>query len=730
MRPNSSSSSRPTGRPRPNRRIAEVQPSAPSGKGLFSRMQSKAKELWTKFLSYRFHYAAIFFVCFWILLICRAFYVQVIMGPTYKAQAKLQQSMTEEVHGGRGSILDRHGRVLARSVPCFSVSVTPAKVLDFDDAATRLAPILKRSKSDVLSQLRRKSPFIWLARKVDDATAAAIAKEKIEGVELSREFQRVYPYRHLAGQLIGFVDLDGKGLEGVELAFDKKLRGTVAKERVARDAALRVLNEEGVPVEETEGEDVTLTLDVQVQFIAEEVISQAVESSGARWGGVLVSDVEKGEIIAWAQYPFFNPNSYRSSKPSIYRNRLAGDSLEPGSTFKPLVMAAALDEKLVTPNRKIYCEKGTWRTRYVTIRDDTHSFEYLTCTEIISHSSNIGTAKIGLELGAEKMHSYLSRLGFGEKTGIGIHESRGILRRPRSWSEVDLMATSFGQSVSVTGLQMLQAYTILAHGGEFRPLRLVLDEEGRNSADSAGQRIFSEASCRAVLRMMEETVDGDGTGSRARVPGLRVAGKTGTAQKADPSGKGYSRKRLASFGGMIPADKPRYVIYVMLDEPTTTGYGGAIAAPVFQKVATRTLAFSGDLPANTADIKEKPKKEKPRKLTPAQLAQKKKDEIYLANLAKYRAEQAKKAAEEAAKEKKEKPDFNAPDVMPDLVGMSLRRTTEVCAKRGLMPNIEGAGAFVLRQSPPPGTKLSEHSQCTVWLTDIPPLPENSSGTKE
>ena len=395
-------------------------------------------------------------------------------------------------------------------------------------------------------------------------------------------------------------------------------------------------------------------------------------------------------------------------------------------------MAAALEEKLVTPNRKIYCEKGTWRTRYVTIRDDTHSFENLTCTEIIAHSSNIGTAKIGLELGAERMYDYLTRLGFGGRTGIGIHESRGILRRPRAWSEVDLMSTSFGQSVSVTGLQMLQAYTILADGGEFRPLRLVLDGQGQNSGDSAGQRIFSEESCRAVLRMMEETVDGDGTGSRARIPGLRVAGKTGTAQKADPSGKGYSRKRLASFGGMVPADKPRYVIYVMLDEPTTTGYGGAIAAPVFQKVATRVLAFSGDLPMNTADLKEKPKKEKPRKLTPAQLAQKKKDEAYLASLAKYRAAKAKKAAEEKARKNKEegKPDYNSPDVMPDLVGLSLRRTTEICVKRGLMPNIEGTGAFVLRQSPAPGTKLSEHSQCTVWLTDTPPFPEYEERTKE
>ncbi len=689
----------------------------------------KVRSIWNWLLSQRFHYAAVFFVIFWCLLVARAFQVQVLDGPRYKTMAQKQQSMLEEVQGARGSILDRHGRVLARSVPCYSISANPAKIHDIKDAATRLAPILKKSQSDILALLRRNSGFVWLARKVDDATATAVEQEKIKGVELAREYQRVYPYRHLAGQLLGFVDPDGKGLEGVERAYDEKLKGSVAKSRVARDAALRVLSEQGDMLEESQGEDVRLTIDVQVQFIAEDVLSQAVESSGARWGGVLVSDVEKGEIIAWAQYPFFNPNSYRSSKPSIYRNRLAGDSLEPGSTFKPLIMAAALEEKLVTPNRKIYCEKGTWRTRYVTIRDDTHSFENLTCTEIISHSSNIGTAKIGLEMGAEKMYSYLTRLGFGRRTGIGIHESRGILRRPRSWSEVDLMSTSFGQSVSVTGLQMLQAYTILAHGGEFRPLRLLLDEQV-HSGDSAGQRIFSEKSCRSVLRMMEETVDGDGTGSRARIPGLRVAGKTGTAQKADPSGRGYSRKRLASFGGMVPADRPRYVIYVMLDEPTTTGYGGAIAAPVFQKVAIRTLAFSGELPSDNAAVKEKPKPEAPKKLTPAQLAQKKKDEIYLANLAKYRAAQAKKAAEEQSRQNPDKPDYSARDVMPDLVGLSLRRTTEICAERGLMPNIEGAGAFVFRQSPAPGTKLSEHSQCTVWLTDIPPLPETHVRSKE
>ena len=325
-------------------------------------------------------------------------------------------------------------------------------------------------------------------------------------------------------------------------------------------------------------------------------------------------------------------------------------------------------------------------------------------------------AKIGLMLGAQKFHAYLDRLGFGQRTGIGIHESRGILRAPRDWSELDLMSTSFGQSLSVTGIQMLQAYTILADGGEFRPLSLVMDEPGKNTSSSAGQRIFSKRTTRTVLKMMEETVDGNGTGTRARIPGIRVAGKTGTAQKADHSGKGYSRKRLASFGGIVPADAPRYVIYVMLDEPTTTGYGGAIAAPVFQKVASRTLAYNGYLPDVTFAMAEQ---EQERKLTPAQRAQRKKDAIYLANLAKYRAEKAKKERERAQKLAGKAIADNT--LMPNLQGLTLRKTIETCVARGIIPTMQGNGTFVLKQSPPPGSRLTEDSTCTVWLTDTPPF---------
>ncbi len=715
MRPNSSSSSssRLTGRRRLNRRIVQNQPSASQGKGLFSRLRAR----WNWLIGQRFHYAAVIFVVCWLLLWFRAFEVQVLLGPVYSDMAERQHTYTEVIEGARGNILDRNGRVLARSVACQSVYANPRVMEDINDAAKRLAPLLHRSESDLAAVFRKNKAFIWLERKVDDATATAIQKEGIPGIGLSREFERVYPYRHLAGQLLGFVGVDSHGLEGVELAYDDRLRGTSVKSRVSRNAAEQILNEKRDPADQR-GEDITLTIDVQVQFIAEDVLADAVRSSGARWGGVLVSEVATGEILAWAQYPFFNPNNYREASSDIYRNRLAGDSLEPGSTFKPILMAAALEEKLVTPNTKIFCENGVWRTRYAPIRDDTHAYGELTATEIISRSSNIGMAKIGLMLGAQKFHSYLDRLDFGQRTGIGIHESRGILRSPRDWSELDLMSTSFGQSLSVTGIQMLQAYTILADGGEFRPLSLVMDEPGQNTTSAAGQRIFSKKTTRTVLKMMEETVDGNGTGTRARIPGIRVAGKTGTAQKADHSGRGYSRKRLASFGGIVPADNPRYVIYVMLDEPTTTGYGGAIAAPVFQKVASRTLAYNGYLPDVTFAMAEQ---EQEKKLTPAQKAQRKKDAIYLANLAKYRAEKAKKERERAQKMAGKVMADNT--LMPNLRGLTLRKTIETCVARGIVPTMQGSGTFVLRQSPPPGSRITDDSTCTVWLTDTPPFSE-------
>ncbi len=694
-----------SGRQRSNHRVTPPQPSA-SGIGLLSRIGNG----WTWLLNQRFHYAAVIFVLLWFLLWYRAFYIQIIKGPEYKEMAERQNSCSEKIDGERGNILDRNGHILARSVYCQSVYAKPSIMENIDDAAQRLAPILNRSVADLVAEFSKNKSFVYLKRQVDDATASAIEKEAIRGIGLLREYKRFYPHRHLAGQLLGFVGMDHYGLEGVEQAYDTILSGTPVTNRRPTNPTERFLARQTTR-ENQRGEDITLTIDMQIQSIAEDVLQEAVQRNKAKWGGVLVANARTGEILAWAQYPFFNPNNYRKSDPSLRRNRLAGDSMEPGSTFKPFLVASALEEKVIAPNTVIFCENGLWRLNNHSIRDDTHSFGNLTATEVISHSSNIGVAKIARMLGSQKFYTYLSKLNFGQSTGIGIHEAKGTLRQPKNWSELDLLTSAFGQGISATGLQMLQGYIILANNGEYKPLRLIHDREGYSSEVETSQRIFSKKTVSEIIKMMEEAVEGNGTGFRARIPGIRVAGKTGTAQKAAKNNKGYSDKRLASFGGIVPADDPQYVIYVMIDEPSTTSYASVVSAPVFQQVAVRTLAYSGYLPDVTFS-QTKPAK----KLTPAQVAQKKKDEIYRANLAKYRAAQEEK---KLLAQKKQAVAEAHSGVMPNLKGLSLRRAMEVCSAIGIIPSAEDNGSFVIKQFPSPGSRIEEGVSCTVWLCDVP-----------
>ena len=634
----------------------------------------------------RFRLAAGLFAGLWVILWCRAFYVQLILGPDLETMAERQHSYTELVEARRGNIYDRNGQVLARSVECRSVYANPREVADAGAAAAALAPLLNEDPTTLRRRLSQDRSFVWLARKVDDATALAVQKADLAGVGLTREYERVYPFKHLAGQLLGFVGLDNKGLEGLERSFDSVLAGITQRNVIQRDGTGRsfYLDSEG----DNRGEDLYLTLDVQLQFIAEDVIAEAVEYAKARWGGVIIADVATGDVLAWAQYPFFNPNNFRHSTPSEYRNRLAADALEPGSTLKPFLMAAALEEGIITKDTEFFCENGMWKTKKTVIRDDGRAYGDLKAAKILPYSSNIGMAKIALEVGAPTYYAYLTRLGFGQRTGIGVGESRGIVRQPQDWSEVDLMSAGFGQSVSVTGVQMAQAYATLAGGGQFRPLRLVMDAEG-HATSGAEQRIFSRATADAVLRMMEDTVDGDGTGNRARIPGLHVAGKTGTAQKAEPGhAGGYGDKRTASFGGIVPSDKPRYVIYVILDEPTTTQYGGVLAAPVFQKVASRALAYGGYLPDVVFATDDTPRPN-------------------AGGRSAARGQSVIRTAERG--------------IAPDVCGQSLRRATELFAQAGVVPEVKGDGLVVVRQEPAAGSpcldKNGKPLPCVVWMAD-------------
>lgn len=690
---------------RNQRRSAEKNSPAQSGlSGYFAQVD------WQ---NVRFYLAASLFVVVWAALWCRAFYVQLIQGPDLANRAERQHTYTELVEARRGTIYDRNGHALARSVECRSIYANPHQVENVDAAVSVLSALLPLNPITLKEQLLQNRSFVWLARKVDDATAQAIQQADIPGIGLSREYERVYPYKHMAGQLLGFVGLDNTGLEGLERSFDEVLAGSDKKNVVTRDASGRGFYQGDT--EDNNGKDIHLTLDVQIQFIAEEVISEAVEGAKAKWGGVLVMDVASGGVLAWAQYPFFNPNNFRQTPPDIYRNRLAADALEPGSTFKPFLIGAALEEKIITPESVFFCENGSWTTKLITIGDDGRAYGDLTVDKILRYSSNIGMAKIALEVGVPTFHSYLGRLGFGRRTGIGVGENKGIVRIPRDWSEADLMSAAFGQSVSMTGIQMAQGYMVIANGGMLRPPRLIMDEAGH--ATGADQKVFSKATSDTLLEMLNGVVDADGTGKRARIPGVRVAGKTGTAQKAH-RGKtaGYGDDRLASFAGIVPADDPRYVILVMLDEPSDVKYGGTLAAPVFQRVASRTLSYGGYLPDVVFNLEAPIFVEEEPAAKPLPPLTKKPEK---ANNKKQNAAPTKKQGKKPEALPVQLPDI-AKNIAPDVQGKSVRRAIELFAASGTVPKVEGTGNVVVRQAPEPGQPYVVDGQkvpCILWLSE-------------
>jgi cell division protein FtsI (penicillin-binding protein 3) len=690
----------------------------------------------------------IVFSLLWLSLWARAYYLQIVMGPEYADRAKRQHTTSEIVNGARGSIMDRNGNVLAQSVDCRSVYANPHLVRDKQGAAARLAEALNDSPGRILSLLNEKRQFVWIARKLNHHTADAIKSLNLPGISLESEFERMYPYKHLAGQLLGFVNIDDKGVEGLEKSLDDRLAGRSVSRQVERDAAgRRLMTREADDGGNLRGQDVRLSIDLQVQFIAEEALAESVNRYGAKWGGCLVVDVPGGEILAWAQYPFFDPNNARGAAPTDRRNRLATDMLEQGSTIKSFLIASALEEKAVTPSTEINCEKGVWKLRN-TVLHDTHPYSRLTVAKILHVSSNIGAAKIGLKLGAPKYHGYLARLGFGEPTGLPLAgEARGIVRAAKKWTEVDLANASFGQSFSATLIQMAQAYLCLAGNGEKRALRLLLDEretagaaqggrgEGASSAatqespgarpaapavdDGAvrpGERIFSPETTRTVRAMMRDVVEEDGgTGKAARIDGMDVGGKTGTAQKAARSG-GYGKERVGSFVGMAPIDAPRYLILVLLDEPGAAQYGGVIAAPVFRHVATKVLAYHGMLP----DAAEAAARGNAEAATRKEAGKKPTRNAVAAAPAGNGVPPATAAASSPGGSPL--PAAGRPGetagAVPSVLGLSMRSAVEVFAAQGIVPIIRGKGGVVVRQSPESGMFWPDGKrECVLWLEE-------------
>src|SRR5450631_64008 len=528
----------------------------------------------------------------------RAVQLQVVQAARLGLMATDQSQREMDIAARRGEILDRRGVSLASSVEVDSLWVDPSQLGDPRRAAMDLARALHLDASELITRFERAHRFAWVKRQVTPQELSVAQALGVPGLGITKEPKRFYPQKELAAQVLGVVGKDGVGLEGLELAFEDELSGTGSKVEGIRDARGRNVLLDGAPATRArEGANVTLTLDRTLQYTAEKVLDHAVAESEAITGMVVALDPRTGEVLALAHVPRFNPNSAGGVPPSVLRDRAALDVFEPGSTFKAFVAAGALENAAVRIDERFFCENGAWEVGKHVIHD-THSHGWLTLGQILQGSSNICMAKVAQRLGREGMVHTAQRFGFGERAGLALPgEGKGSVPYPRE--EIALATQSFGQGVSATAVQVAAAFGALANGGVLmRPyiVSRVTDADGvvlLENQPTAVRRVVSERTAHTVVSMLEGVVEKEGTGSRAHMDEYRVAGKTGTAQKPDTLARGYTDRHIASFIGMVPAEAPRLVVLVVIDEPKTDVFGGLVAAPAFKEIAAAALPGPG-----------------------------------------------------------------------------------------------------------------------------------------
>lgn len=542
----------------------------------------------------------------------KAWKVQIVDGARLRALGQAQYLHQLEVPAPRGSIVDANGVELAVSVAVDSIYADPKMVVEPTRTARLVARALDLPFREVDAKLATEKRFVWLKRRVTPEEARRIRELGLPGIAIAKEWKRHYPGRELAGTVIGLISSDGRGIEGVELAHDDVLRGDDARLPVLRDARGGVLVAgglgEGLAAPAPSGATVTLTIDRFIQYTAERALADALKEHKARAGVVVVLDARSGEILALAASPNFDPNDPRTRGEA--RNRPVTDVYEPGSTMKVFTIAAALEDGAVKATDYIDVESGRIQIGTKTIRDTHFERRMLTVTEVMKHSSNVGTVKIARRLGREKLAEWFRRFGFGSRTGVDLPGERtGVVRDPRRWGEIGLATGAFGYGLTVTPLQLAAGMVAVANGGIwYRPtiVKRVTAADGRvlHADAPEGRRILRPETSRALVDMLKAVMEKGGTGEKIKVPGFVVAGKTGTAHKVDPrTGKYAADLYLASFLGFAPADDPRIVILVMIDEPRGKKYfGGQVAGPVFARVASEALKYLGV--AGTAPVQE------------------------------------------------------------------------------------------------------------------------------
>ncbi len=663
----------------------------------------------------------------------RFFYLQMIRGAQLREEANKEYQKFCPVLPVRGMIVDRKGLELAVSTRVSSVVAHPFQIKNASRLSRELAPILGYKPKELKEMLTRATTFVWVKRHLTPEREAAFqvwhaeaerrakaakitGRRDTDAIYLIPEAKRYYPQLSLAGQVLGFCNIDGQGLEGIEHQFDKQLYGKPKQCWKMIDARGHIVSSgEKAWDPEVMGNNVVLTIDRTLQYIAEKELAKGVEKFHAAGGTVLVMSPQTGEILAMAQTPTMDPNRYSQFNEYARRNRQVTDCLDPGSTYKIFIVASALDAKAVKANDRYHCENGVWHLSGKEVIHDVHPYGGLTVQQVIQKSSNIGTAKIALKLGWTRLDQYLREFGFGSKSGISIAgESTGLLRNlGKTRSLIDRITVAFGQGVSVTPVQLTTALAAMGNDGvlmEPHIVKEITSPQGARVQDFPPRpvrRVMSQQSARQMLEIMETVTQAGGTAKEAAPPGFTVAGKTGTAQKL--VGRAFSHSKFyALFIGLVPADKPVLAIAVIVDEPKGAIYGGVVAAPVFREIAAQSLRVLGYYP--------QPESPKDKNLP------------VLAKKAPTRAKESKPAKETtAAKEtpapppaptlaqllpfKMDKPKEPL-KVMPDLRGRTIREVLDLLNHAGLKCRLDGSGLAV-SQEPSPGTAIEPGGTCSV-----------------
>ncbi len=539
-------------------------------------------------------------LCGFAVVLFRLVSLQVLQAAELTAKADRQHQKTVSLEGARGTVLDRHGKVLAMNMEVPSVFGIPTALESPAKTARSLSPVLHVRTDELEKKLRQDRSFVWLARKLDPEQGHRLERMPMEGIGLVMEGRRFYPKGPLLAHVLGFAGMDGEGLEGIERRYESQLHGEKRVVVLQRDAMGRTVFPKGqaeqVPAA---GHSLVVTIDEVIQYIAEKELEEAVAKARAKSGTVIVLDPQTGAVLALAISPRFDPNAVASLTADRWRNRALTDTYEPGSTMKALVAAAALEENVMKPNTMLYGENGRMTIANTVIHDH-EKLGWMTFAQVIQKSSNIGAAKTGMALGDQRLYRYLQAFGFGQKTEIDLPgEVGGLVKHPREWGRRSLASISMGQEIGVTPIQMVSAVAALANGGVLmKPYVVseVRDAQGkalRQILPQVKRRVVSPETARTVTSILEGVVT-DGTGAKAAIPGFRVAGKTGTAQKIDPRTGAYSSTLfVGSFVGFVPADNPRLAMIVVIDEPQGESWGGTVAAPVFRRVGEQVLNYLG-----------------------------------------------------------------------------------------------------------------------------------------